>query len=56
MARENGYLADVERKKLLIRKTIKEIDDKDYFYNGYPQKDCHSQIAKYIIDRSKWRL
>jgi len=56
MARENGYLADVERKKLLIRKTIKEIDDKDYFYNGYPQKDCHSQIAKYIIDRSKWRM
>jgi len=56
MAREKGYLRDMENKKKLIIDTMHSIEDNEHFYKGWPQKHCHSKWAQYIIDRSKWRM
>lgn len=56
MLREERFLQDAVNKKQEVHKILNNIKDKDYFYEGYPQRECHHELAWYLIDKCKWKL
>ena len=56
MLREDGFLQDIAQKSEYINKFVSSIQDRDYFSNWYPQKDCHKEMAWHLIDQAKWKI
>ncbi len=56
MLREDGFLQDIATKSEYINKFVSSIQDRDYFSDWHPQKDCHKEMAWYLIDQAKWKI